>query len=44
MKKGVVIRDWQVLSAFVEELRRIEKRPQIFCETQKLVKRWSEEK
>lgn len=42
MKKGVVIRDWRVLSAFVEELRRIESRPQIFCETQKLVQRWND--
>lgn len=40
MKKGVVIRDWDVLEGFVLELRKQQNRPKIFCETERLVKRW----
>lgn len=40
MKKGVLIRDWNDLNAFVLELRRKEQRPKIFCEIERLVKKW----
>lgn len=40
MKRGVVIRDWNALKPFVMELRRVEHRPRIFCETESLVTKW----
>lgn len=44
MKKGVLIRDWNDLNAFVSELRRIHSRNKIFCEIERLVKKWEDEK
>lgn len=44
MKKGVLIRDWDVLEGFVLELRKQEGRDKIFCETGRLAQRWKDEK
>lgn len=44
MKRGVVIRDWEALSGFVMELRKRERKAQIFCEMENLVQKWQNEK
>lgn len=44
MKKSVLIREWEVLSGFVSELRRKEGRDKLFCETENLALKWKKEK
>ena len=44
MKKSVLIRDWEALEGFVLELRKQEKRYQLFCETERLALKWKNEK
>ena len=40
MKRSVLIREWEVLSGFVTELRKQEGRDQLFCETERLALKW----
>ena len=44
MKRGLLIRDWKALKAYVEELKTLHKRPELYIEFQWLAERWDNEK